>query len=129
MASLLPSLSSPISRLSFLLYRPSLHLTIKATNKLQFHNKSVKKNQSFKFFPAHCFSNSAANLQMVQTQKQKLGENENLVVLGIETSCDDTAAAVVNSNGEILSQVISSQNCLLDMEELLLRWQRKHMHW
>ncbi|XP_070030268.1 probable tRNA N6-adenosine threonylcarbamoyltransferase, mitochondrial isoform X2 [Nicotiana sylvestris] len=113
MASLLPSLSSPISRLSLLLYRPSLQLTIKATNKLQFRNKSVKKTQLFKFFPAHCFSNSASNLQMVQTQKQRMGENENLVVLGIETSCDDTAAAVVNSNGEILSQVISSQAELL----------------
>ncbi|XP_061997953.1 probable tRNA N6-adenosine threonylcarbamoyltransferase, mitochondrial isoform X2 [Rosa rugosa] len=36
-----------------------------------------------------------------------------LIVLGIETSCDDTAAAVVKSNGEILSQVISSQADLL----------------
>ncbi|KAK2993437.1 hypothetical protein RJ640_002567, partial [Escallonia rubra] len=33
----------------------------------------------------------------------------NLIVLGIETSCDDTAAAVVRGNGEILSQVVSSQ--------------------
>ncbi|XP_076942694.1 putative tRNA N6-adenosine threonylcarbamoyltransferase, mitochondrial [Bidens hawaiensis] len=40
-------------------------------------------------------------------------DNNNLVVLGIETSCDDTAAAVVNSNGEILSQVVSSQADLL----------------
>ncbi|XP_027336286.1 probable tRNA N6-adenosine threonylcarbamoyltransferase, mitochondrial [Abrus precatorius] len=37
----------------------------------------------------------------------------NFVVLGIETSCDDTAAAVVRSNGEILSQVVSSQADLL----------------
>ncbi|KAM5554862.1 putative tRNA N6-adenosine threonylcarbamoyltransferase, mitochondrial [Rosa sericea] len=36
-----------------------------------------------------------------------------LIVLGIETSCDDTAAAVVKSNGVILSQVISSQADLL----------------
>ncbi|KAL2337516.1 hypothetical protein Fmac_011962 [Flemingia macrophylla] len=36
-----------------------------------------------------------------------------VVVLGIETSCDDTAAAVVRSNGEILSQVVSSQADLL----------------
>ncbi|KAF5197692.1 hypothetical protein FRX31_012721, partial [Thalictrum thalictroides] len=34
---------------------------------------------------------------------------DDIVVLGIETSCDDTAAAVVRGNGEILSQVISSQ--------------------
>ncbi|KAK7390132.1 hypothetical protein VNO78_25431 [Psophocarpus tetragonolobus] len=36
-----------------------------------------------------------------------------VVVLGIETSCDDTAAAVVRSDGEILSQVVSSQADLL----------------
>ncbi|KAK6142920.1 hypothetical protein DH2020_023268 [Rehmannia glutinosa] len=38
-----------------------------------------------------------------------VGQDEDLVVLGIETSCDDTAAAVVRSNGQILSQVVSSQ--------------------
>ncbi|KAM3344564.1 putative tRNA N6-adenosine threonylcarbamoyltransferase, mitochondrial isoform X2 [Capsicum galapagoense] len=110
MVSLLPNLSSPISRLS-LLWRPSLHFTIKSTTKLQFqlHEKAVKP-QWFKSFSPYC---SVSNLSMGQTQKQMLVENENLVVLGIETSCDDTAAAVVNSNGEILSQVISSQAELL----------------
>ncbi|XP_010506467.1 PREDICTED: LOW QUALITY PROTEIN: probable tRNA N6-adenosine threonylcarbamoyltransferase, mitochondrial [Camelina sativa] len=39
--------------------------------------------------------------------------DDNLVVLGIETSCDDTAAAIVRGNGEVLSQVISSQAELL----------------
>ncbi|KAK8944389.1 hypothetical protein KSP39_PZI007822 [Platanthera zijinensis] len=38
---------------------------------------------------------------------------ENLIVLGIETSCDDTAAAVVTGNGKILSQIVSSQADLL----------------
>ncbi|GFY94228.1 glycoprotease 1 [Actinidia rufa] len=38
---------------------------------------------------------------------------DDLVILGIETSCDDTAAAVVRSSGEILSQVVSSQADLL----------------
>ncbi|CAK9318974.1 unnamed protein product [Citrullus colocynthis] len=38
---------------------------------------------------------------------------DNLIVLGIETSCDDTAAAIVKGNGEILSQVIASQAELL----------------
>lgn len=33
----------------------------------------------------------------------------NDIVLGIETSCDDTAVAVVDSNGHILSSVVSSQ--------------------
>ncbi|XP_072958226.1 probable tRNA N6-adenosine threonylcarbamoyltransferase, mitochondrial isoform X1 [Typha angustifolia] len=40
-------------------------------------------------------------------------DREDLIVLGIETSCDDTAAAVVRGNGEILSQVVSSQADLL----------------
>lgn len=93
MVSLLPNLSSPISRLS-LLWRPSLHFTIKSTTKLQFqlHEKAVKP-QWFKSFSPYC---SVSNLSMGQTQKQMLVENENLVVLGIETSCDDTAAAVVS---------------------------------
>ena len=30
-------------------------------------------------------------------------------ILGIETSCDDTAAAVINENGNVLSNVLSSQ--------------------
>ncbi|KAK1305735.1 hypothetical protein QJS10_CPA10g00813 [Acorus calamus] len=42
--------------------------------------------------------------------------DDDIVILGIETSCDDTAAAVVRSDGEILSQVVSSQ------EELLARY-------
>src|SRR5262249_432494 len=35
--------------------------------------------------------------------------NQKYAILGIETSCDDTAAAVVTSDGEILSNVVSSQ--------------------
>ena len=31
------------------------------------------------------------------------------IVLGIETSCDDTAVALVTSKGEVLSSIISSQ--------------------
>ncbi|XP_049936692.1 probable tRNA N6-adenosine threonylcarbamoyltransferase, mitochondrial isoform X2 [Nymphaea colorata] len=40
-------------------------------------------------------------------------EQESLAILGIETSCDDTAAAVVTGDGKILSQVVSSQADLL----------------
>ena len=32
-----------------------------------------------------------------------------MIVLGIETSCDETAAALVNTNYEILSECIYSQ--------------------
>jgi len=37
-------------------------------------------------------------------------KNDNMLILGIETSCDDTCAAVVKNGREILSSVISSQN-------------------
>ena len=35
--------------------------------------------------------------------------NENVYILGIETSCDETACAVVKNGNEILSNVVSSQ--------------------
>ncbi len=34
---------------------------------------------------------------------------ESLLILGIETSCDETAAALVDDNGSVLSSVVSSQ--------------------
>ncbi|XP_074564155.1 putative tRNA N6-adenosine threonylcarbamoyltransferase, mitochondrial [Curcuma longa] len=47
-------------------------------------------------------------------KSSRLGSaRDDVVMLGIETSCDDTAAAVVRSNGKILSQVVSSQADLL----------------
>ena len=41
-------------------------------------------------------------LSSIQNQRERL-------VLGIETSCDDTGIAVVNDRGEILAQALSSQ--------------------
>ncbi|MFV0410132.1 MAG: tRNA (adenosine(37)-N6)-threonylcarbamoyltransferase complex transferase subunit TsaD, partial [Paracoccus sp. (in: a-proteobacteria)] len=35
-----------------------------------------------------------------------------LTFLGIESSCDDTAAAVVDGDGRILSSVVAGQNSL-----------------
>src|SRR3954471_2802176 len=34
---------------------------------------------------------------------------ENQIILGIETSCDETAAAVIKNGTEILSNVVASQ--------------------
>jgi len=34
---------------------------------------------------------------------------DRLLVLGIETSCDDTGAAVVNEDGEIVGEALHSQ--------------------
>jgi tRNA N6-adenosine threonylcarbamoyltransferase len=36
-------------------------------------------------------------------------EREGIVILGIETSCDETAAALVSEQGDVLSSVVSSQ--------------------
>nr|GLL40712.1 probable tRNA N6-adenosine threonylcarbamoyltransferase, mitochondrial [Ipomoea trifida] len=115
MATIFPNLSSAISRLNPI-YRPSLYLTIRGFNKLGAQQGPLRParsilHASFKSFSAQ-LSSSNFNPAMAQIQNQ-LTPDENLVVLGIETSCDDTAAAVVNSNGEILSQVISSQSELL----------------
>src|SRR5437870_8063893 len=37
------------------------------------------------------------------------GQGGSMLVLGIETSCDETAAAIVRDGGEIVSSVIASQ--------------------
>ncbi|KAG8391648.1 hypothetical protein BUALT_Bualt01G0209200 [Buddleja alternifolia] len=111
MASLVSNLSSTISRLT-LLHKPSPHFSIKTFQKLQTRPKLSRSTAPFlrtstNYFSAHFCSSPRA--QSVNA----LGQDEELVVLGIETSCDDTAAAVVRSNGEILSQVVSSQADLL----------------
>ncbi|XP_021904340.1 probable tRNA N6-adenosine threonylcarbamoyltransferase, mitochondrial [Carica papaya] len=67
---------------------------------------------SFRSLFAH-FSTSRQSI-FPQSYNKITVRNEDLVVLGIETSCDDTAAAVVRGNGEILSQVVSSQEDLLN---------------
>lgn len=43
-------------------------------------------------------------------QKNNFQKESGTIILGIETSCDDTCAAVVKNGREILSNVISSQN-------------------
>ena len=39
----------------------------------------------------------------------KRSNKDTMIVLGIETSCDETAASLVRSDGTILSNIISSQ--------------------
>ncbi|KAI5445984.1 glutamated carboxypeptidase, variant 6 [Lathyrus oleraceus] len=81
-----------ISRVKFL-PKPSL-FTFTSLRRIQLpHNHSTRT--------VSCVTNELHN----RTPKR----DGDLVVLGIETSCDDTAVAVVRSDGEILSQVVSSQ--------------------
>ena len=45
---------------------------------------------------------------------------EDVLILAIESSCDETAAAVVKNGREVLSNVISS-HCILSTEVLCRR--------
>ena len=47
---------------------------------------------------------SKVGRKMAETEKQK-----DIYILGIESSCDETAASVVKNGREVLSNVISSQ--------------------
>ncbi|KAK6918549.1 Gcp-like domain [Dillenia turbinata] len=112
MASMLTTISSTITRLN-LLQKGSIFLTTRTLRKPLYQQILLRKNRP-NFFVMST-SNYASTLFSTSPNFSKNGtsEDDQLVVLGIETSCDDTAAAVVNSNGEILSQVVSSQADLL----------------
>ncbi|KAG6427981.1 hypothetical protein SASPL_112229 [Salvia splendens] len=108
MASNLTPLTSRLT----LLRKPSIRFSTKAVQNLQFIPKLSRPLTPFlhrttDFVSVHYSSCRKARAINASSQ------DEELVVLGIETSCDDTAAAVVRSNGEILSQVVSSQADLL----------------
>ncbi|EYU31978.1 hypothetical protein ABFS82_02G149700 [Erythranthe guttata] len=111
MASIVSNLSSTISRLT-LLRKPSLQFTIRNLQNFNRHRQFGTPTPHF----LHNSNNHATPHFSSSPKPQStsaLGQDEELIVLGIETSCDDTAAAVVRSNGEILSQVVSSQADLL----------------
>ncbi|KAL3516985.1 hypothetical protein ACH5RR_023887 [Cinchona calisaya] len=103
MTSLVATLSSRISWRLILLHKSTQHLTIRAF-------KAFKIPSRPNLFSSISNTRVVASVQM---QNPLISYDHNLVILGIETSCDDTAAAVVRSNGEILSQIVSSQADLL----------------
>ncbi|XP_075510873.1 putative tRNA N6-adenosine threonylcarbamoyltransferase, mitochondrial isoform X2 [Primulina tabacum] len=101
MASMVSTLSAIVSGLP-LFRKPSLYA----------HSNFSRLVYPFlrnSFNPISAHLSSFSKAQAINSS----GLDEDLVVLGIETSCDDTAAAIVRSNGEILSQVVSSQADLL----------------
>ncbi|GAA0156710.1 RNA processing factor [Lithospermum erythrorhizon] len=109
MASLVPSLPFKISSLRLLKKSCSLLHSIKlSTTNIQLYSNHFQVNYNKCSLSAHISSSR-------NRSASDFGD-AHLVVLGIETSCDDTAAAVVRGNGEILSQVVSSQ------AELLVRY-------
>ena len=44
--------------------------------------------------------------------KEEINEQKDILILAIESSCDETAAAVVKNGREVLSNIISSQIAL-----------------
>ncbi|KAL1223594.1 putative tRNA N6-adenosine threonylcarbamoyltransferase [Cardamine amara subsp. amara] len=119
MVRLFLTLSPAISRLN-IYPRISLLATYHHSLRLQKHHKlktetptssSISPSSSSNLQRKHFYSTGTRISCLTKSEISKF--DDNLVVLGIETSCDDTAAAVVRGNGEILSQVISSQAELL----------------
>ncbi|XP_044494843.1 probable tRNA N6-adenosine threonylcarbamoyltransferase, mitochondrial [Mangifera indica] len=105
MASL-QTLSSTISRLN-LLQRSSFNSSLTSLKLLKFYaQRTIRPARSPLSFST--LSNRSSTFKPIN-----MSSKDDLIVLGIETSCDDTAAAVVKGNGEILSQVVSSQADLL----------------
>ncbi|CAL1385553.1 unnamed protein product [Linum trigynum] len=100
-------LSSAISRLNFL-PKPSIAILSHEGFK-HCEQRLWNLNRSLLYSRSCVASTPRVSSSCAPTRASK----DDLVVLGIETSCDDTAVAVVRSNGEILSQVISSQSELL----------------
>ena len=49
------------------------------------------------------------SVEMKNTEKRKSMEEKELLVLGIESSCDETSCAIVKNGREVLSNVINSQ--------------------
>lgn len=56
------------------------------------------------FKKGHLFS------EMAKGKKTMINNKNEIFILGIETSCDDTCASVVRNGNEILSNIVSSQN-------------------
>lgn len=47
--------------------------------------------------------------QLMEEKYKELRDKKDVLILGVETSCDETSVAVVKNGREVLSNVISSQ--------------------
>ncbi|KAG2597068.1 hypothetical protein PVAP13_5KG213600 [Panicum virgatum] len=113
-ATLLPTLSPPISRAAaaFLLLRraPAKPFScLRPPPALRRSLSSASSSSPATAPPALRPLSTVASSSAARAAPAR----RDLLMLGIETSCDDTAAAVVRGDGEILSQVVSSQSDLL----------------
>uniref|UniRef100_A0A453JW96 Gcp-like domain-containing protein n=1 Tax=Aegilops tauschii subsp. strangulata TaxID=200361 RepID=A0A453JW96_AEGTS len=100
-STLLPTLLPPVSRAAaFLLRTPP--------KPFRYHHSLFRSLLASASSP----STSPTPRALVTMACAAIPTRRDLLMLGIETSCDDTAAAVVRGDGEILSQAIASQICL-----------------
>src|SRR5205823_8679090 len=61
--------------------------------------------------PLHLAPGSGAILQRNVNASEPLAiSRSEMAILGIETSCDETAAAVVTDDGEIVASIVASQD-------------------
>uniref|UniRef100_A0A0D9UZZ2 Gcp-like domain-containing protein n=1 Tax=Leersia perrieri TaxID=77586 RepID=A0A0D9UZZ2_9ORYZ len=108
-ATLLPTLSPPVSRAAALLLlrrAPPLPFSLPAPLLRRLLSSTPSppvRSPAFRFLATMPSAAAAAG------GSRAMPDRADLLMLGIETSCDDTAAAVVRGDGVILSQVVSSQ--------------------
>ncbi|KAL3700432.1 hypothetical protein R1sor_018454 [Riccia sorocarpa] len=87
-------------------------------------NSSVRLKKNFEtdaatrrvFVPGNLATRRSHSCSAASSSQPELSRRQDVLVLGIETSCDDTGAAVVTTDGRILGEAIASQ------AELLGQW-------
>ncbi|XP_020596912.1 probable tRNA N6-adenosine threonylcarbamoyltransferase, mitochondrial isoform X3 [Phalaenopsis equestris] len=110
--SLISSLTSSFARLSSLYFAKGRGAACSA-NYIRCYRPSFKIRYISLYPQSRLLRLSFSSNAVARGGLSRSLDREDLVVLGIETSCDDTAAAVVTGNGEVLGQVVSSQEDLL----------------
>lgn len=100
MVGLVLSVSSTFSRLNLFL-KPPLPYTLR-TLRTQLRQQKPQpswyfSSPSFNFISTSNSLSTTSNFDFPKTQNRISSTGDDLVVLGIETSCDDTAAAIVSS--------------------------------
>ena len=76
-------------------------------------SRNVSKERFTRFFPAAAIKSEANYVWAINGRCRGLSNScqfsRKRLVLGIETSCDDTGAAVVDEDGRVLGEALNSQ--------------------
>lgn len=126
MVRLFHTLSPAISRLNFI--HPRIFLAASPSIRLQrnhVHNKlkpKISPSSSSKFQRTRAYSTTTRVSSLTKRESWKL-DDDGLVVLGIETSCDDTAAAVVSPFGLYFSLCLGTFKFTIIEVFWFFRWE------